>query len=216
MSNAAPSINAVRSVCTCVLTWTYCAACVEKSLLCSQVGTYAPLRPHTRHCRLSGIQHAKVCACMRRVGATGQGQGHGRARVLVLSMRQSRVGQCTGQQRGCGVLHVPLMSFLGQARPRGELISKQATEELLQPSAAAAGSPADHSLSASLHCFLFVFVTCFFPSSTILTLCLALCLSFPCIGSTMMFDFSQRHRHLGQQVTQQTDWQQHCKYFNLL
>lgn len=45
-----------------------------------------------------------------------------------VSMRQLRVGLCTGHQRGCGVLHVPLMSFLGQARPWGELISKQATE----------------------------------------------------------------------------------------
>lgn len=45
-----------------------------------------------------------------------------------VSKQQLRVGLCTGHQRGCGVLHVPLMSFLGQARPWGELISKQATE----------------------------------------------------------------------------------------
>lgn len=70
-----------------------------------------------------------VCARMQRVGASGQGQGHGGARVLVLGEHAAvRVGRCTGQQRGCGVLHVPLMSFLGQARLWGELISKQATE----------------------------------------------------------------------------------------
>lgn len=67
---------------------------------------------------------------MQRVGATGQGQGRGRACVLVLGEHAAvRVGRRTGQQRGCGVLHVPLMSFLGQAKLWGELISKQATEK---------------------------------------------------------------------------------------
>lgn len=51
---------------------------------CSQVHGYAPLHPRTLYCRLSVIRHAKVCTCMQRVGATGQGQGHGRACVLVL------------------------------------------------------------------------------------------------------------------------------------
>lgn len=102
---------------------------------------------------------------MQRVGATGQGQGRGGACVLVLGEHVAvRVGQCTGQQRGCGVLHVPLMSFLGQARPWGELISKQAREEPLQPSAAAAGSLTDHSFcfcfSPALYCFLFLCLYC--------------------------------------------------------
>lgn len=72
---------------------------------------------------------AKVCTRMQRVGAAGQGQGHSGACVLVLGEHAAvKVGRCTGRQRGCGVLHVPLMSFLGQARPWGKLISKQATE----------------------------------------------------------------------------------------
>lgn len=63
------------------------------------------------------------------MGAAGQGPGHSGACVLVLGEHvAARVGRCTGQQRGCDVLHAPLMSFLGQARPRGKLISKQAAE----------------------------------------------------------------------------------------
>lgn len=63
------------------------------------------------------------------MGAAGQGRGHSGACVLVLGEHvAARVGRCTGQQRGCDVLHAPLMSFLGQARPRGKLISKQAAE----------------------------------------------------------------------------------------
>lgn len=66
---------------------------------------------------------------VQRVGAAGQGQGRSRACVLVLGENAAvRVGRCTGQQRGCDVLHAPLMSFLGQARLWGKLINKQATE----------------------------------------------------------------------------------------
>lgn len=142
--------------------WTYCAACAENHFLCSQVHAYVPLHPRTWHCRFSVIEHAKVCARMQRVGATGQGQGHGGACVLVLGEHAAvRVGRCTGQQRGCGVLHVPLMSFLGQARPWDKLISKQATERspyspllLLL-----ARQLITLSVSASLCCFLFISVS---------------------------------------------------------
>ncbi len=126
---------------------------------------------------------------MQRVGATGQGQGHGGACVLVLGEHAAvRVGPCTGQQRGCGVLHVPLMSFLGQARPWGELISKQATERspysplllLLLLLLLLALQLITLSVSASLYCFLFlsvsITVNCLFDS-TILTLCFSLSFS---------------------------------------
>lgn len=152
--------HAVRR-CPHVWTWAYCAACAENHLLCSQVHAYAPLHPRTWHCRFSVVQHAKVCARMQRVGATGQGQGHGGACVLVSGEHAAvRVGCCTGQQRGCGVLHVPLMSFLGQARLWGKLISKQATERspyspLLLPLLLLALWLITLSVSASLCCFLF-------------------------------------------------------------
>lgn len=80
---------------------TYCTACAENHLLCSQAHADAPLHPRTWHCMLSLIRHAKVCARMQRVGATGQGQGHDGACVLVLGEHAAvGVGRRTGQQRG--------------------------------------------------------------------------------------------------------------------
>lgn len=207
------------AVCTCphVWTWTYCAACAENFIFIMLASTR-----HTHHFThahdtvgFSVIQHAKVCARMQRVGATGQGEGHG-ACVLVLGEHAAvRVGQCTGQQRGCGVLHVPLMSFLGQARPWGELISKQATER----------SPYSPlllllllllavqliTLSASLYCFLFlsvsIAVNCLSLRlyTSLHSLCLSFSISLTVVGSKMGFDFSHRHKQFGQQVKSWTD-----------
>lgn len=152
---------------------------------------------------------------MQRVGATGQGRGHSGACVLVLGEHAAvRVGRCTGQQRGCGVLHVPLMSFLGQARPWGKLISKQATER-------SPNSPLllllllalqliTLSVSASLYCFLCPSVSVagnglFTFISTILTQFSSLYPSLPLVGNTMGFYFSHRHKQFGQQVKSWTD-----------
>lgn len=108
------------------------------------------------------------------------------------------------------MLHVPLMSFLGQARPWGEPISKQATErssysplllllllvlQLITP-----------SVSASLCCFLFLSVSvCKLSLPSTLQFSLSVSISLPLVGSTMSSDFSQRHKQLGQQVKLRAD-----------
>lgn len=103
------------------------AACAESHLICSQVHADALLHPRTWHCRLGVEQRAKVCACMQRVGDSGQGPGP-RQSWCVGEHAAVGAGWCAGQQRGCGVLNMPLMSFLGQLKLWGELISKQARE----------------------------------------------------------------------------------------
>ena len=146
--------------------------------------------------------------------------------MLVLGEHAAaRVGRCTGRQRGCGVLHVPLMSFLGQARPWGELISKQATERspysplpppllpLLLPLLLLA-----LQLIILFFCSfspLFSLPLCFrccelsLPSTLQFSLCFfffSLSLSvFPLSCRQQDFDFSHRHKQFGQQVKSQTD-----------
>lgn len=219
---------------SCVNMNILCRMCRNR-LLCSHVHAYAALHPRTWHCRLSVIRRARVCARMQRVGATGQGQGHGGACVLVLGEHAAaRVGHCTGQQRGCGVLHVPLMSFLGQARPWGELISKQATER--SPYSPLPLPPLPPLLPLLLALQLIALFFCSFSLLFSLPLCFRCCeLSLP---STLQFSLCLFFLSLslsslvGREILtsttgtnnlankwnhRQTGWrsQQHSKYLNL-